>query len=88
MADAGNEDERDSIEEFRQQLAWREFYAQVLYFNPNVVDDHYKDYKHEIDWNDDPDDYGRGRREKRAIRSSTRECASYARKRTSTTVSG
>lgn len=54
-ADAETEDERDSVTEFQSQLAWREFYAQVLYFNPNVVTDHYKAYENEIEWRNDPE---------------------------------
>ncbi|WP_129116540.1 cryptochrome/photolyase family protein [Halegenticoccus tardaugens] len=48
-ADAAG-DEYDSVEEFQSQLAWREFYAHVLFFNPGVVDENYKEYEHEIDW--------------------------------------
>jgi len=39
-----------SVEEFRSQLAWREFYAQVLWANPEVVTENYKEYEHPIDW--------------------------------------
>jgi len=55
MADAETEGERESVEEFQQQLAWREFYAQVLYFNQSVVTENFKDYEHPIEWRDDPD---------------------------------
>ncbi|MEF8882918.1 MAG: deoxyribodipyrimidine photo-lyase [Halapricum sp.] len=48
-------DRRESVEEFQDQLAWREFYTQVLYFNPDVVTENYKEYEHEIAWRDDPD---------------------------------
>jgi len=53
MADAAGDDERENVEEFQSQLAWREFYAQVLYFNPDVVTENYKDYENEIEWRDD-----------------------------------
>jgi deoxyribodipyrimidine photo-lyase len=52
-ADAANEDEREAVAEFQGQLAWREFYAQVLYFNQSVVTENYKDYEHPIEWRDD-----------------------------------
>ncbi|MXR42296.1 deoxyribodipyrimidine photo-lyase [Halobaculum sp. WSA2] len=39
-----------SVEEFRSQLAWREFYTQVLWANPEVVTENYKEYEHPIDW--------------------------------------
>ncbi|PSP85467.1 deoxyribodipyrimidine photo-lyase [Halobacteriales archaeon QS_6_64_34] len=48
--------ERDgSVAEFQSQLAWREFYAQVLFANPNVVTRNYKSYEHPIQWHDDPE---------------------------------
>lgn len=53
--DAENEKQRESVTEFQSQLAWREFYTQVLYFNPTVVTDHYKEYENEIEFRDDPD---------------------------------
>ena len=43
------------VEEFRSQLAWREFYAQVLDANPNVVTENYRTYKNEIEWREDPE---------------------------------
>jgi deoxyribodipyrimidine photo-lyase len=45
----------DSVEEFRSQLAWREFYAQVLAFNPDVVTENYREYENEIEWVEDDD---------------------------------
>ncbi|MFB6207252.1 MAG: deoxyribodipyrimidine photo-lyase [Haloglomus sp.] len=50
-ADAPDEDARESVDEFRSQLAWREFYRHVLYFNPEVVTENYKSYERPIDWN-------------------------------------
>jgi deoxyribodipyrimidine photo-lyase len=44
---------QDSVESFQSQLAWREFYTQVLYFNPGVVTQNYKEYEEAIDWADD-----------------------------------
>ncbi|RLM40533.1 deoxyribodipyrimidine photo-lyase, partial [Haloarcula sp. Atlit-47R] len=38
------------------QLAWREFYAHVLRYNPNVVTENYKEYEHDIQWRDDSDE--------------------------------
>ena len=45
-----------AVEEYQQQLAWREFYTQVLYHNPEVVTDNYKTYEEGIEWLDDPDE--------------------------------
>ena len=50
---AATGDERDSIEAFRSQLAWREFYTHVLYFNPGVVSENYKTYEEPIEWEND-----------------------------------
>ncbi|MFB6078603.1 MAG: deoxyribodipyrimidine photo-lyase [Halarchaeum sp.] len=52
-ADAAGEDDRESVEEFRSQLAWREFYAQVLYFTPDVVASNYNEYENPIEWRND-----------------------------------
>ncbi|MFC7019086.1 MULTISPECIES: cryptochrome/photolyase family protein [Haloarcula] len=43
-----------SVDEFLSQLAWREFYTQVLAANPNVVTANYKSYERPIEWNHDP----------------------------------
>jgi deoxyribodipyrimidine photo-lyase len=45
----------DSIEAFREQLAWREFYAHVLAADPGVVNANYREYDREIEWRDDPE---------------------------------
>jgi deoxyribodipyrimidine photo-lyase len=52
-ADADGEDERESVFEFQDQLAWREFYTQVLWDRPDVVAQNYKSYENPIDWRDD-----------------------------------
>ena len=44
---------RESVDEFRSQLAWREFYTHVLYFNPEVVTENFKDYENDIEWEND-----------------------------------
>jgi deoxyribodipyrimidine photo-lyase len=51
----GGEDD-ESVEEFQSQLAWREFYTQVLYYNPEVVTENYKSYENEIDWREPGDE--------------------------------
>jgi len=48
--------ERDeSVEEFQSQLAWREFYTQVLFADPGVVTENYKSYERPIAWDTDPE---------------------------------
>ncbi|WP_135662327.1 cryptochrome/photolyase family protein [Halorhabdus rudnickae] len=51
---APDEAARESVTEFQSQLAWREFYTQVLWFNPGVVTENYKAYENPIEWRDDP----------------------------------
>ncbi|WP_336136388.1 cryptochrome/photolyase family protein [Natronomonas amylolytica] len=50
-----DDDDAESVAEFRSQLAWREFYTHVLHFNPGVVTENYKEYDHEIEWENDED---------------------------------
>ncbi|GAA0722463.1 deoxyribodipyrimidine photo-lyase [Halorubrum trapanicum] len=53
-SDARPDDAPEGVEEFQQQLAWREFYTQVLFHNPEVVTANYKAYEEGIAWRDDP----------------------------------
>jgi deoxyribodipyrimidine photo-lyase len=48
--DAASGDEADAVEEFQDQLAWREFYTHVLADRPDVVTQNYKQYEHPIRW--------------------------------------
>lgn len=52
-AGADSDNERESVREFQSQLAWREFYTQVLRYHPNVVTKNYKAYEDGIDWRED-----------------------------------
>lgn len=45
----------ESVREYRSQLAWREFYTQVLYHNPAVVRENYRSYENPIEWRTDPE---------------------------------
>jgi len=47
---------QESVRTFQSQLAWREFYAQVLYFHPEIVTANYKSYEAPIDWRNDDDE--------------------------------
>ncbi|SDY27879.1 cryptochrome/photolyase family protein [Halobellus clavatus] len=53
---ADDEAARESVEEYQSQLAWREFYTHVLFFNPEVVSENFREYEHEIDWRDDAEE--------------------------------
>ncbi|MFB6160804.1 MAG: deoxyribodipyrimidine photo-lyase [Haloferacaceae archaeon] len=54
LADA-DEDAAESVEAFRSQLAWREFYAHVLRYNPDTVTANFREYERPIEWRDDPE---------------------------------
>ena len=54
-ADADSESGRESVAEFQDQLAWREFYTQVLWDRPDAVTENYKSYEHDIEWREDPE---------------------------------
>jgi deoxyribodipyrimidine photo-lyase len=62
LDDADGKAERESVEEFQGQLAWREFYLQVLNFNPEVVESNYKSYQNPIEWRDDEAELGAWKR--------------------------
>lgn len=52
---APDEDARAGPDEFLDQLAWREFYTQILWNNPTVLTENFKEFPNTIDWRDDPD---------------------------------
>ncbi|MFC4246236.1 cryptochrome/photolyase family protein [Natribaculum luteum] len=55
-AAATTEADRDSVVAFQRQLAWREFYAHVLAFNPETVTENFSGYQRAIEWRDAPDE--------------------------------
>lgn len=55
-SEASAERVRDGVTEFQQQLAWREFYTQVLTFNPETVTANFKEYSNDIEWRSDDED--------------------------------
>jgi deoxyribodipyrimidine photo-lyase len=52
---APDDEARESVSEFQDQLAWREFYTQVLWDRPDVVTENYKEYENPIEWREDPE---------------------------------
>jgi len=42
---------------YRNELAWREFFYQVLWHNPEAVNQNYKDFEKEIKWRNDPEEF-------------------------------
>jgi deoxyribodipyrimidine photo-lyase len=55
MARTPDDAAREGVEEFREQLAWREFYAQVLAANPETVVENHRDFSEPIEWRTDPE---------------------------------
>lgn len=46
---------RNGPETFLDQLAWREFFIEVLWNNPTILTENYKDFPNPLKWRDDPD---------------------------------
>jgi len=42
---------------YRNELAWREFFYQVLWHNPEAVNQNYKDFENEINWRNDAEEF-------------------------------
>jgi len=42
---------------YRNELAWREFFYQVLWHNPEAVNQNYKDFENEINWRNDSEEF-------------------------------
>jgi deoxyribodipyrimidine photo-lyase len=45
----------ESIAEYRRQIAWRDFYLQVLAANPETVTENFQDFTNTIEWREDPE---------------------------------
>ncbi|MDZ7850932.1 MAG: deoxyribodipyrimidine photo-lyase [Halodesulfurarchaeum sp.] len=52
---ASSDTKRESVEEFRRQLAWRDFYVQVLAAHPETVVENFKDFENPIQWRENPE---------------------------------
>jgi len=52
---APEEDACENAEEYRRQLAWREFYAQVLADNPDMPTEPLTEFVEPIEWREDPE---------------------------------
>ena len=59
---ARTDDDRESAVAFQRQLAWREFYAHVLAFNPETVTEDFRGYPNPIPWRNDPDEFAAWKR--------------------------
>ena len=50
-------EEVESVETFQSELAWREFYVQVLAANPETVTENFKECEEPIQWRDDAEEF-------------------------------
>ena len=53
MEEADSEEAEESVEAYQEELAWSEFFTQVLYYNPNVVHENYRGFENGIEWRED-----------------------------------
>ncbi|MFB6086290.1 MAG: deoxyribodipyrimidine photo-lyase [Halodesulfurarchaeum sp.] len=44
----------ESVEAFQRQLAWRDFYIQVLAAHPETVTENFQDFENPIEWRENP----------------------------------
>jgi len=52
-------DDSDKIKnyaKYRNELAWREFFYQMLWHNPETVQENYRDFENEIQWRNDSEE--------------------------------
>ncbi len=52
---ADSKQARESIEAYQRQLAWRDFYVQVLAANPETVTENFKSFENPIEWRENPE---------------------------------
>ena len=53
------EDDSDKIRnyaKYRNELAWREFFYQALWHNPEVIYENYRNFENEVEWRNDPEE--------------------------------
>lgn len=53
-------DDSDDIRnyaKYRNELAWREFFYQVLWHNPETVNENYRTFENEIEWKNDSEEF-------------------------------
>jgi len=55
LAAAPDEAARDGVRAFQDQLAWRDFYAQVLWDRPDTVRANYREFERPVAWRSDPE---------------------------------
>jgi len=56
VAAEGAGDDAENVREFQRQLAWREFYTQVLDARPGMVTENFSSFANPIEWRTAPDE--------------------------------
>jgi len=57
LQEAETDADRENVEEFLRQVAWRDFYVQVLAAHPDTVWQNFTDFAEPIDWRFDPEEF-------------------------------
>jgi deoxyribodipyrimidine photo-lyase len=57
IKETDDSDEIRNYAKYRNELAWREFFYQVLWHNPETVQENYRDFENEIQWRNDSEEF-------------------------------
>ena len=57
IEEADDSDKIRNYAKYRNELAWREFFYQVLWHNPETVRENYRDFENEIEWKNDSEEF-------------------------------
>ena len=57
IEESDDSDDIRNYAKYRNELAWREFFYQVLWQNPETVQQNYRDFENEIEWQNDPEEF-------------------------------
>jgi len=53
----GDSDKIRNYAKYRNELAWREFFYQVMWDHPETVNNNYREFENEIKWRNNPDEF-------------------------------
>lgn len=54
---AEDSDKIRNFAKYRNELAWREFFYQILYHNPSTTSQNYRDFKNKIEWRNSKEEF-------------------------------
>ena len=57
IEESEDSDKIRNFAKYRNELAWREFFYQVLWHNPDAVTENYKEFESEIEWRNDTEEF-------------------------------